>query len=139
MTPTVTKELEGKMNSSSQGSPSAHASKDEAATETLVSSAAHTPGPWTLGVTECLINGEPLPLGWSGVSADLACVVTRLSDEPFDDPSGVANAHLIAAAPDLRAALRMCIQRIERPNLSPDANVVLERARAAIAKAEGRS
>lgn len=39
---------------------------------------------------------------------------------------------------DLIAALRLCIQRIERPNLSPDANVVLERAYAALGEAEGQ-
>jgi hypothetical protein len=52
-------------------------------------------------------------------------------------PWGQANARLIAAAPDLLFALKMAVQRIERPELSPDANVVLERAHAAIAKATG--
>lgn len=33
--------------------------------------------------------------------------------------------------------LKLCAARIERPNLSPDADVVLERARAAIAAYEG--
>lgn len=35
-----------------------------------------------------------------------------------------------ADAVHLAAALRMCIARIEKPHLSPDANVVLERAKA---------
>jgi hypothetical protein len=49
-----------------------------------------------------------------------------------------ADARLIAAAPDLYHALKLCVARIERPELSPDANVVLEHAGAALAKANGQ-
>jgi hypothetical protein len=55
-----------------------------------------------------------------------------------------AKADAILARPEpsetvvgLYYALKLCVARIERPNLSPDANVVLERARAAIAAYEG--
>lgn len=36
---------------------------------------------------------------------------------------------LLAERERLRGALRACIDRIEKPNLSPDANYVVERAR----------
>jgi hypothetical protein len=50
-----------------------------------------------------------------------------------------AEARALAAeerASALEVALRICVSRIEKPNLSPDANWVLERARAALASTE---
>jgi hypothetical protein len=54
------------------------------------------------------MGDEPVPDGWTGLSGgnwfDFALVCTRMADEPFDHPQGVANARLIAAAPDLYEA-----------------------------------
>jgi hypothetical protein len=55
----------------------------------------------------------------------------------------LAKADVILARPEpseavvgLYYAIKLCVSRIERPNLSPGADVVLERARAAIAAYE---
>ena len=59
----------------------------------------HTPGPWELdseslkGDSYTAINGE----GWD----ELATVVTRMLSCDEDSPEGLANARLIAAAPDM--------------------------------------
>ena len=67
----------------------------------------HTPGPWELdseslkGDSYTAINGE----GWY----ELATVVTRMISGAEDSPEGLANARLIAAAPDLLAALEWAV------------------------------
>ena len=53
--------------------------------------------------------------------------------------ASMRDAHLIAAAPALYAALSMCVQRLSRPEFSPDANVVLEKAEAALSAAKAWS
>ncbi len=94
----------------------------------------HTPGPWVYSdeyyphiQTE---SGEAL--------AKTDCSTTR--KEWVDDPKVcLANAHLIAAAPDLLASLCdvLSVARIKWGNLDPDANKVFADAEAAIAKAKG--
>jgi len=84
----------------------------------------HTPGPWT--VTEHTnFKGEFTPVG-SVRSQDW--FVAKIEDAP----EALANAHLIAAAPELLAALReMIVQGEWKPGALP-------RALAAIDKAEGK-
>lgn len=97
-------------------------------------SAQHTPGPW-------FVHG--------GEAKDV-CVVSRsglvtLVSRTHGD---VANARLIAAAPDLLAALRIAADELEKAvarslplskaHLAAQAPVVVD-ARAAIAKATGAS
>lgn len=95
-------------------------------------SATHTPGPWTARVKR---TGEswwvvaPRPNGQEGYLAE--CVGRQEANE--------ANARLIAAAPDLLAALRVLLGTSEcscEGDCVPDCTHVI--ARAAIAKAEGR-
>lgn len=90
----------------------------------------HTPGPWgnhkwnseehqisALGGTVALINHDH----------------SHISDEAAD-----ANARLIAAAPDLLAALHRAVNHLIMDGVScDDAPQALRQARAAIAKAEG--
>lgn len=93
----------------------------------------HTPGPWESA--------------WSdgrGVLCVRAANGDWICGEIFNGPGkgmalaeAQANARLIAAAPDLFYALKMCVQRLERPELSPGADVVLEKAAGALAKAQG--
>jgi hypothetical protein len=94
--------------------------------------AEHTKGPWEL---EESLRGN----NYTAISGDdwieLATVVTRMKLGGDDSPEGLANARLIAAAPELLEALENII-------LSSDANCgdslanAIEAARAAIAKAK---
>ena len=97
----------------------------------------HTPGPWTVDYTD-----DHLRL----YAGDLLIVEVNGSTEHIevrglDEETTQANAWLIAAAPDLLAALERILARLEMLNLfierGEDAKVV-EQARAAIGKATGR-
>ena len=97
----------------------------------------HTPGPWTVDYTD-----DHLRL----YAGDLLIVEVNGSTEHIkvrglDEETTQANAWLIAAAPDLLAALERILARLEMLNLfierDEDAKVV-EQARAAIGKATDR-
>jgi hypothetical protein len=103
----------------------------------------HTPGPWGVGSAprsahtnkdKCLyIHG-----------ADPYAMVCELGSEKH--PEHQANARLIAAAPDLLAALRdvlrYCVTSSGLPDLgkgrTPEQQAAMNQARAAIEKAEGQ-
>ena len=90
--------------------------------------AKHTPGPWNIGT--------PPPNGEQTVGTDQGLMVAVATTG-----AGVktkANAHLIAAAPDLLEALKDCVAVMDRELaglkvIQPE----LSAARAAIAKATG--
>ena len=82
----------------------------------------HTPGPWFVLIDD---DGCPLEIVLAG-DHDMRIAVPA-SDGPL------ANARLIAAAPELLAALREVIAVSDRKT------EIYDRARAAIAKAEGRT
>jgi hypothetical protein len=105
--------------------------------------AAHTPGPWTLdaGGWPLIINGpEPWAEGTidDGAQADVVVLIDCLenSGRTYDYPEEIAeaNARLIAAAPELLAALEDVVRVYAR--IGPDS--VLAPARAAIARARGQ-
>lgn len=93
-----------------------------------MSAATHTPGPWSLD------HGEDVERGHVGISAKshslLAQVVWKMEDDSRT-PRAEANAHLIAAAPDLLAAL-MALKRAG--GIWPDLVTMVD---AALAKAQG--
>jgi hypothetical protein len=94
--------------------------------------AQHTPGPWRIsdGVSShvYLIDGRI-----DGQSSAVAEIVFAHARNPAD-------ARLIAAAPDLLAALRDVLRIATAASIGVSGNQPrLDRARAAIAKAEGRS
>jgi len=93
----------------------------------------HTPGPWFVNQDEDGNYRSIGSAGWWG----LAQVVVRFEGERNDDATGLANANLIAAAPDLLAALKAFVADFDASVSDPDATT--DAARAAIAKAEGRS
>lgn len=107
-----------------------------------MSEAKHTPGPWALD------HGDDVERGHVGISSKshslLAQVVWKFEDDDRS-PRCEANAHLIAAAPDLLAALKNLLARFESEIQSEYSGTsqLAERlaeadpARAAIAKAEG--
>lgn len=61
----------------------------------------HTPAPWTVDESD-EYHKAICAVGWYG----LATVVTRMSHDKLDDHAGLSNAQLIAAAPELLAALK---------------------------------
>jgi hypothetical protein len=93
-------------------------------------SAKHTPGPWRVVSFTARGSDDGCYVGISSEHHScLAEVVIRMKDEP---PSLelLANAHLIAAAPDLLAALRAMLD-------DDDHDAAKVKARAAIAAATG--
>lgn len=93
----------------------------------------HTPGPWTFTPAVNLAASF-----WIGT--DNECVACSYGYA--DQPRNIANAHLIAAAPDLLAALKRLLGKFENcaRRAGNDDEVIADAtafARAAVAKAEG--
>ncbi len=114
----------------------------------------HTPGPWQF--VRCEFNCDD--------KSNVLCPGSVISGEDVNDPNGrfiariettgteIANARLIAAAPELLAALQDALVQMGRWKLSDDAHAdrfgrmrdtgidqAIAAARAAIAKAKGES
>lgn len=92
---------------------------------------AHTPGPWVAYKNAGWCVRVP--------KAGTLLVLGGVSEEPPEEQAK-ANAHLIAAAPDMLAALSNIVGMVDgfavpETALSPE----IEMARKIIAKAEGRS
>lgn len=95
----------------------------------------HTPGPWRIGGSMVYAKGvdEPVAMG----------KYTKMGET--DHESRVADTYLIAAAPDLLAALRPFADLLEDPDEYPDSQFEafvdvsdIKAARAAIRKAEAQ-
>jgi hypothetical protein len=94
--------------------------------------ATHSPAPWSTGTDE---DGHVV------YSADLEFVAECGSDDG-DAEREAANARLIAAAPDLLAAIKTLLADMEfeyRDDNGDSDHDGMEKARAAIAKAEPQS
>jgi hypothetical protein len=96
----------------------------------------HTPGPWRMDGTTvyALTDTKEQNRFWCSVQS-----VRRAEYGEASDAEVFANARLIAAAPDLLEALRWLAGCAGKLGVYPvrDLDEALERARAAIAKAEG--
>jgi len=101
---------------------------------TTETKAKHTPGPWKVQGNSIVTN-TPRP---EGCYCDVIIAETPHCYEPKDHiwPVIAANARLIAAAPDLLAALKHIADLIGVPN-DDESKAISETARKAIAKAEG--
>jgi hypothetical protein len=114
----------------------------------------HTPGPWTVGndFNDGVIVGPAIKWPWRGAKdscqpvAQNIVALVRAGDHGsyahYSEPMAQANKRLIASAPDLLAALRELESLFDyrgdtRPYTWQERLPMLERARAAIAKAEG--
>lgn len=102
----------------------------------------HTPGPWWIDETAGMDSDEIIIFGprkgcqynrrknvWEMAKIDNGC----FWDNPKTKAEDWANAYLIAAAPELLAALERAVGQ-----LSSDCPGTIQQARAAIAKAEGQ-
>lgn len=104
----------------------------------------HTPGPWRIGKTS----------GWSGTEVKAIASVAWCAkassyssswgeSQEISADEALANAHLIAAAPDLLAACEACMTllvRYENKSIAPEVGTgaAINAAHAAIAKARGQ-
>ncbi len=91
---------------------------------------AHTPGPWT--VSGCKLGNSAMVT--HGNDGTFSPVIATVHDDGTRLPAE-ANARLIAAAPELLAALREADLELERADIYPADTKA--RIRAAIAKATG--
>lgn len=86
-----------------------------------VQTASHTKGPWSLVAPYDTTTGT-----YQGVSGEgwdfFAQVVVRMKSEKALCPEGLANAHLIAAAPELLAALEEVLRHCVTVGGFPDKN-----------------
>ncbi len=110
--------------------------------------ATHTPGPWRTGVDVENCGG-----GMNVLAADDSLRVAhtarfvRGGEVLISEPVAKANAHLIAAAPELLEALKACVsdhdqlaaQQVYPEEPMPCGCKVCQQMKHAIAKAEGRA
>lgn len=114
-----------------------------------MSEAKHTPGPWGLCAhLQSIEKDQGCRCGYRGVIYGpdgyfAICQPGHDADEPgqeglgprrYDRETEIANAHLIAAAPDMLEALKMVLQHGRIDDSESRMNMVA----AAIVKAEGR-
>ena len=72
-----------------------------------------TPAPWNIGGRKNPKSGGAVAMVNSPLWGSFARVVVRFDDEEADDAGGLANARLIAMAPDLAAALLKAEEALE--------------------------
>ena len=96
-------------------------------------SGGHTPGPWVVFHNAAgYADGIKAPNARNDVAGVVGQQITRAQSVSYPSSAeGAANAHLIAASPDLLAALEGVLRVSDRQTAEYDA------ARAAIAKARG--
>lgn len=106
----------------------------------------HTPGPWKLETVKTQVGIchriGPFPPARPRDEPSHACIYVDGRYKPEDDPVSLANARLIAAAPDLLAACEALLDALQTGllayNTSPgeEAGRRVAQAREAIAKAK---
>ena len=109
--------------------------------------AKHTPGPWQLNTAEGRIppiRKVKMPYGEADTFRAVVQTPTRSHvcelDFGYGKAVDEANAHLIAAAPDLLEAVKAIVRGYDGPTVDAATAVSahIQAARMAIAKAEGR-
>lgn len=121
----------------------------KAVTAKHTAKAKHTPGPWRSGRADMatLVDGYPSKWIYSGdvksIESGKSYYVAAASGMDIENWDEVmANAALIAAAPELLTALKLCVRLLGRfpshdPNGEVRGDMVPDEAKAAITKAEG--
>lgn len=82
-----------------------------------MSAAQHTPGPWTMGDSDLPVSKLAVCGGTRKHQTLLRLVSADFTGMPVDE--ALANARLIAAAPDLLAVLRQCAAALRQCNHVP--------------------
>ena len=93
---------------------------------------AHTPGPWAAVGDNSKLEFVEKDIGGSRMT-----IATCFQQGAMRDGERAANARLIAAAPDLLAALAGIIEIGKRDLTNPKYDAYFEEARAALRKARG--
>jgi hypothetical protein len=106
----------------------------------------HTPGPWSVSGVRTRLDGHPVLQIYGPDDKVYACVF--YSDRlPGEHATSHADARLIAAAPEMLAALKFIFEHIADKERGPrdlypafglNSGRAIKMARDAIAKAEGR-
>jgi hypothetical protein len=97
----------------------------------------HTPGPWLCDrQTVYALNDEGQNRFVAGIQGGFTSITPRVRTEAGELD---ANARLIAAAPDLLAALKDCVGRFTEAFPAAEAYEPIQKALAAIASAESSS
>jgi len=103
-----------------------------------VSGAGHTPGPWRVE-DETELGGFAVYAEYNGQFGRKTAIICSRNRWEHQAAASLANARLIAAAPDLLSALRdLAVVVSGYPMSGMDAEARLQAAYAAIARAEGR-
>ncbi len=100
----------------------------------------HTPGPWILETVQTSVGWchKIGPFPWKNGKENHACVYDDYASGHNGTPELIANARLIAASPELLEALEASLDYIERLTYGgTDGLALIDKARAAIAKAKG--
>jgi hypothetical protein len=106
---------------------------------------AHTPGPWLVDAEPCIGGHRIVPrIGARGLATSVQRDPERgLPDSGIDADTSLANARLIAAAPDLLAVALLSAKALRLSGYLPDIESenpvcwLLEQTERAIAKARG--
>lgn len=98
----------------------------------------HTPGPWEVAdLPHSIVVRTESPNKTPYGASRYAAIGGFDRTDPDQFAEAIANARLIAAAPDLLEALKWLSACVKRPGPHMDAGAALEKASAAIAKATG--
>ena len=95
----------------------------------------HTPGPWRLDCRRSMTGKSYVYRITAPHGEDIVPYLDMSNGSDTGDGVSLANARLIAAAPDLLESLRMAVKYLRGENMG---SVMLPKFEAAIAKAEGR-
>lgn len=121
----------------SQSAPSRIALADDDAPSPEATSTAATPGPWQVRVepsltkTRCIVHEV-----WRGTRLFFRHIATVSVHGP--DAENEANAHLLAAAPELLAACKQAVEFLDNGPGGTGMDAACVRVREAIAKAQGK-
>ena len=100
----------------------------------------HTPGPWEVAdLPHSIVVRTESPNKTPYGASRYAAIGGFDRSDPDQLDEALANARLIAAAPDLLKALKWLAVCVKRPGPHMDAVAALEKADAAIAKATGEA